>query len=135
MCIRDRGNTATVIGDKDFRSWLHDDVLPDSRAEDKAKITHADRNMAQVTQAVAKYYKKDSSSIRTVIKGPDKGSEARKLAMYLSQEVTGATLQEIAEYFGLGHRGSVSYNNHVIRARLKQEPSLRITLDEIIKVL
>ena len=73
------GNTATVIGDKEFRSWLHDDVLPDSRAEDKAKITHADRNMAQVTRAVAKFYKKDSKSIRSVIKGPDRLDEIIKV--------------------------------------------------------
>ena len=74
-----QGNTATVIGDKEFRSWLHDDVLPDSRAEDKAKITHADRNMAQVTRAVAKFYKKDSKSIRSVIKGPDRLDEIIKV--------------------------------------------------------
>lgn len=129
------GNTATVIGDSRFRSWLHREVLPKHRAEDKVKITHADRTVAQVTHAIAKYYQQSPRSVRAVIKGPGKGNEARKLAMYLSQQVTGATLQEIAEYYNLGHRGSVSHNNHVIRARLKDESALRVRLDEIIKVL
>ncbi len=52
--------------------------------------------------------------------GPQKGNEARKLAMYLCQELSAAILRGIAEYFNLGHVGSVSFITHQAR-RMKSE--------------
>ena len=68
--------------------------------------------MERVTKIVAKYFKTPEKKLRTDNKGPTKGNEARKLAMYLCQELSGVTLREIAEYFGLKHIGSVSFITH-----------------------
>ncbi len=82
---------------------------------------------------VAKFYKIIEETIRQVIKDPQKGNEARKIAMYLSQEIATARLQEIAEYFNLGHTGSVSFITHQIRTRKQTDKCFSRKIEKIIK--
>jgi len=135
MTFYNKGNIATVIGDRAFKSWLHEQVLPQIDAEQKARITHSEVSMAHVTSATAKYYKTTSKTLRKLIKGPQPTNDGRKIAMYLSQEVAGETLQSIADFFGLSHSGSVSFITHAIRKRLLVDKHLRAKVDGIIRVL
>lgn len=89
-------------------------------AEDNASVINTTVPMDKLVVAVADFYKTTATDIRTVVKGPQKGNEARKMAMYLCQEIAGGTLTEIAEYFGLGHRASVSFITHQVR-KIKRE--------------
>ena len=72
-----------------------------------------------------------------VIKEPTIGNEGRKLAMHLCQELSGVTLREIAEYFGLKYIGSVSFISHQIRKEKQEnrqlDKALGVVLDYIIK--
>jgi len=128
-------NVASVLGDKAFKSWLHDDVLPEITSEEKAKITHTDTSMADIIVAVSRHYRQKPTAITKCVKGPLSSNEARKLAMYLSQEVAGETLQKIANHFGLAHRGSVSYITHQVRLRLKNDKAMKKKIDKIISIL
>ncbi len=57
--------------------------------------------------------------------------------MYLCQELSGVTLREIAEYFGLKHIGSVSFITHQIRKEKQEnqqfDKTLGLVIDYIMK--
>lgn len=71
--------------------------------------------MSVITSKVSTAYGNSVDEITRVVKGPQSENEARKVAMYLCQELSAAKLREIAGYFNLGHAGSVSYITHKIR--------------------
>ncbi|PAJ71695.1 hypothetical protein CJF42_25325 [Pseudoalteromonas sp. NBT06-2] len=48
-------------------------------------------------------------------KGSDKGSEGRKVRMYLCQKILDAQLVKIAVFFNFGHGITVSFIIHQIR--------------------
>jgi len=65
--------------------------------------------------------------------GPQKGNEARKLAMYLCQELSATQLRGIADYFNLGHAGSVSYMTHQVRKMMHENKGFKRKVDRLIK--
>lgn len=71
---------------------------------------------------VAEYYKVDTTRLTTVVKGPEKGLMARKLAMYLCQQLGGHRLEDIIQTFGLSNVGSVSFITTQIRQRRHERP-------------
>ncbi|MEM5548757.1 hypothetical protein [Pseudoalteromonas fuliginea] len=81
--------------------------------------------------AVADYYACPLSKITSVLKGPSKGFEGRKVAMYFCQEVLAEKLSNIAEYFNLGHSGSVSFITHQIRKKRREDKQFSKQLDAI----
>jgi len=68
-----------------------------------------------------------------VIKGPQKGNEARKVAMYLAQELRLAKLYEIADYFNLSHPGSVTFITHQIRKQRETDGRFSTKIKKLIK--
>lgn len=131
--IYNKGNQASIIGDKRFKSWVYEELLPELEAEDKGRILQSNITITDITRAIAELYGTNEKEIRKVIKGPQKGSEARKMAMYLSQEVAAARLCEIADYFNLNHNGSVSFITHQIRAKKRENTSFRRKIDRLVK--
>ena len=61
--------------------------------------------------------------------------EARKVAMYLCQELSGKFLKDIAIFFNLNHIGSVSYNTSTIRRKRNENKKFGKKLDKIIKLI
>jgi len=131
--LYNKGNQAAVIGDKNFKSWVYEELLPELESEDRGRILQSNITITDITSAIAEFYGTNEKEIRKVIKGPQKGSEARKIAMYLSQEVAAAKLSEIADYFNLNHNGSVSFITHQIRVKKREDASLRRKIDRLIK--
>lgn len=70
--------------------------------------------------------------LTAVEKGPKKGNESRKLAMYLCQELADAKLSEIAQLFNLTHNGSVSYIVNQVRTRKQQDNKFAKRIDKTI---
>ncbi len=110
-----KGNLAGVMGDKDFRRWVYEELLPELEMEEKGRVILPDISMADITKVIAMHYKASAEGIRKVTRGPQKGNEARKLSMYLCQELLGEKHKDIANYFNLGYPGSVSYIIHQVR--------------------
>lgn len=128
-----RGNTVRIVGDKEFKAWVYDDLLPELEAEEKCRFIDPTKSMKTIVQAVSEVYKVEITNITNVVKGPQKGNEARKIAMYLSQELADVKLQEIADYFGLGHVGSVSFITHQVRKKKKQDRKYSQKIDALIR--
>jgi len=53
--------------------------------------------------------------------------------MYLCQELCAKTLRELAEYFQLGHVGSVSYVTHQVREMKRTDKGFERKVDRLIK--
>ena len=127
-----KGNQASILGGKDFKSEIYEEILPQLKAQEKGMIIRPEITMQEITKTIAKRYRTETLALRKVVKGPTKGNEARKLAMYLSQELSGATLQDIADYFNLSHRGSVSYITHQIKNKCKNDRGCNKKVNELI---
>ena len=128
-----KGNLGAIIGDKGFKGWVYEELLPELAAEEKSRLIHPDLTLDEITNSVAKSYGTCTDDIRRVAKGPQKGNEARKLAMHLCQELSGAKLSELAEYFNLGHASSVSCITHLVRKMKHADKGFKRKVDSLIK--
>jgi REP element-mobilizing transposase RayT len=127
-----RGNQTSIIGGKDFRAWVYENLLPELDAEEMGSIIRSDISMELIVEGVADWFKTKPAELTRVIKGPQKGNEARKIAMYLCQEMANVKLKDIEKYFNLGHIGSVSFVTHQIRKRKNEDIQLARTIDAVI---
>ena len=127
-----RGNNVSIVADDDFRGWVFNDLLPELESEGKAAVIQPIMPIESVVEGVSHYYKTNSDNLRAVVRGPTKGNEARKIAMYLCQEISAAKLVDIAAYFGLGNIGSVSFITHQIRKRKREDDSFKSEIDSVI---
>jgi REP element-mobilizing transposase RayT len=127
-----RGNQTSILGEKDFRAWVYDNLLPELEAEEKGPIIQSDISMELIVKGVADWFQTKPAELTCVIKGPQKGNEGRKIAMYLCQEMAHVKLKDIAAYFNLGHIGSVSFVTHQIRKKKKEDIQLARTMDAVI---
>ncbi len=84
--------------------------------------------LEHIIKCTAKVYGADIGKITQVVKGPQKGFLARKVAMYLCQQVGGYPLQVIMKCFGLSNIGSVSFITSQIRQQLCQDVELKKTI-------
>lgn len=127
-----RGNTATVIGDKEFLGWLKETKIPE--LEDVEYITSVvphGLSIKEIIQWIARYYKIDEKQLTEVIKGRVKPRTPRKIAIYLSQELGGHPLKEIRTHFGLSHIGSVSYITSQVRAESRKDDRLKDKIERV----
>ena len=121
MEFYDRGNMASVLGDQEFISWVRETKL--KNVDDKvvvAQILPGTFSISRMNRLVADYYKVEPMALTAVVKGPGKGLLARKVAMYLCQQLGGHCLADIMRPFGLSNIGSVSFITSQIRKRIKE---------------
>jgi len=128
-----RGNIARIVGDKDFKAWLYDELLPELEAEEKSRLIDSAILMITIVKIVSQTHKMEITDLTNVVKGPKKGNETRKIAMYLCQEFANVKLKDIAEYFNMGHVGSVSFITHQIRKKKQQDRMFSQKIDGLIK--
>ncbi|GJL53934.1 MAG: hypothetical protein NPIRA02_10660 [Nitrospirales bacterium] len=128
-----QGNTPAVMGEPEFKAWIYDDILPELEAEEKSRVLRPRLPMQAVVTSVAQAYRTTPTRITTVIKGPQSSNEARKLAMYLCQELADVQLKDIANYFQLRHVGSVSCCTHQVRQKKRTDARFAARLDKVIK--
>jgi putative transposase len=128
-----KGNMASLIGDKEFREWVYEGLLPELATEDKSNVIQPDLTMGQVIAGVADDYEVSVMEVTRLIKGPQKDNEARKPVMYLCQQLAMAKLTDIATAFQLGHVGSVSFITHQVRKRAKYDMRVRQQIERLIK--
>ena len=128
-----RGNMAAIVGDKEFKSWVYDELLVELEAEERARVIHPVLSMEAIVTGVADAWDTTPERLTAVVKGPWKGSDARKVAMYLCQELADARLRDIAQLFNLGHAGSVSFVTHQVRKRRREDPVFAALIEGVIK--
>ncbi len=128
-----KGNLPSIIGDKDFKVWVYEKLLPKLTAEEKSRVIQPNLTMDIITNEVAVNYGICRDDIRQITMGPQKENEARKLAMYLCQELSATKLRDIADYFNLGHAGSVSFITHQMRKMKNENKGFSRKVDRLIK--
>lgn len=125
LTMYNRNNYPSVIGSDKFKHWLYEDKLLAFETEDRVAKIKPNVTMKDVIAQVAKVYKQPEEELRRVTRGRIEGLESRKIAMYLCQRIAGAKLDEIANSFGLTHRGSVSFVLHQIKKTITQDKKIR----------
>ena len=128
-----RGNMTAIIGGKDFKAWVYDELLPELEVEEKGQVILPNITMGAIVKGVASTCHTTPERLRTVVKGPQKGNDARKIAMYLCQELADVKLKDIAEFFKLSHVGSVSFITHQVRKKKRENKAFLRRINEIIK--
>jgi len=102
-----KGNVLSVLGDKEFRTERQQEndqldlVKLRLALEDKPSI---DELMSHVEKAI----KQKKSELRQRVKGKRGSLPYRAFAIYACHQYSKASHNEIAKYFGLTHRGSIS---------------------------
>ncbi len=127
-----RSNLAAIIGDRDFKTWVYNTLLPKLNAEEKSRVVQPNITMKAIVEGVASIYGTTPDELRTVIKGPKKGNDARKIAMYLCQELASVKLKYIAVHFNLRHVGSVSFITHQVRKMKREGKVFARQIDEAV---
>ena len=127
-----RSRTAAVLGDQAFLDWVREHHLQD--VEDKVVMTQvlsSTLSMDQIIQLVAEYYHVDSAVLTKVVKGPKKGVLARKVAMYLCQQLGGHCLADTMKRFELTNMGSVSFITTQIRTRSRENKAFAQAMQRV----
>ena len=125
----------SIIGQSGFKDWVYEKLLTDKSSEQKSRIIKPSTPMRVIVECVAKYYNVDAEKIRKKIVGRQLQFEARKVAMYLCQELSGVYLKDIQEYFNLCHIGSVSFNTCTIRKKRKIDKRFGKKIDKVIGLI
>ena len=102
-----RGNMATVLGDKTFRESVYRE-LENIDKESLYQLLKFKPEPDQIVATVASVFGTSWQEIVTRKPGRRMRNDARKVAMYCMQYMSDMRLTEIAEYFGLRHIGSAS---------------------------
>jgi REP element-mobilizing transposase RayT len=124
--------TPSIIGETGFKQWIFDKKLGEYSLKTKSK-TISEITSIDIVSTVAKLYEKDIKYILEIQKGPQTENKARKIAMYLCQQMTGELQKDIASYFNLKHTGSVSYTTHKIRILKRENKLFSKEINSIIK--
>lgn len=111
-------NLLSVLGDEKFRRQAQEKLVPSTlRGTSKGAPARKRPSTRHVVKKVAEHFKVSENSIYQAARGPGSKNLPRWVAMYLCQELSGVTLQTIAERFGLKRYGTVS----TTIGKLKQE--------------
>jgi len=124
---------AAVLSSEGFKEWVYETLLPKLSGQVKNHVLQPDLTMSEITQAVARFYSTQQDDLQRVIKGPNKGNEGRKVAMYLCQEILDERLINIANFFNLTNMGSVSFITHQIRNLRKKDPDFSKKIDKLLE--
>ena len=119
----------SVIGDRFFR----ESILEEQAEQEKQQtpvIVHGRPEVLRIMKCISKHYKIPLAHIQTPQIGTRSQNLPRKYAMYLAQQV-GYQLSEIAQAFGVQHRGSVSNALTDVRKRILHDLKLKNSLSEL----
>lgn len=70
-------NYAAIIGDKAFKEWIYDELLPELKIEQKSRLVHPDTHLAEVVEDVACHYNCSVSELLTVKQAEEKTRKDR----------------------------------------------------------
>ncbi len=132
----DRSHTPAILGDHAFLAWVRKKYLRtlDNKVIAR-KVLPSPLSLETIIELVADFYHLESAQLTEVVKGPQKGLLARKVAMYLCQQVGGHHLRDIMHAFGLSHSGSVSFITTQIRQQMKEDPEFEKAIQRVTRYI
>ena len=130
-----KGQSGAVFASNLFKEWVFDELLPELAVENKTRVVQSSISIEQVVKLVCRCYQVATAHVTNGTRGLQCENEPRKVAMYLCQELTGATLRELVAHFNLLNVSSVSSITTKIRKHRRLNREFASRLDEMIKVL
>ncbi len=108
LSFYNKGNLASVMGDKDFKQKLLKQKRKLKVNVDLAQYLSERPSADNIISAVAKAYNVEIKDVKERKPGRQAANLPRKVAIYLCQQYGDLSLREIANTFGLTHIGSAS---------------------------
>ncbi len=122
-------NLSSILGDDKFRQKAKAKRSPKGvRGISRGSQAKLRPSCKQIVSAVAKQFKVKETTIYKATRGPGSKNIPRWISMYLCQELSAVTLQDIAKLFGLKRYGTVSTTvGKLKRALVADEKVLNVT--------
>ncbi|MBV1907672.1 MAG: transposase [Kangiellaceae bacterium] len=114
-----KGNVLAVLGDKAFR--VQREQENDELDIGKLRLALEDKpTISEIFGLITKTTKKTKKELLTLSKGKRSNFPKRAFAIYICHRYSRADHNEIAHYFGLSHRGSISHPLSRIRKEIAE---------------
>ncbi len=121
-----KGNVMAVLGDKEFRAQREQEL--DDLDIVKLRMALEDKpSIDEIIGLIIKVTKKTKKELIALSKGKRSNFPERAFAIYACHRYSRADHNEIATYFGLAHRGSISHPLN----RVKKEINNGLWCDEL----
>jgi REP element-mobilizing transposase RayT len=121
---------APILGDAAFEASVATHRVVDREIPDRVRRWHAP-TLEAIVGSTAAVFGVASEHLLNTRRGRGQANPARQVALYLSRELGGYRLGEIASYFGLSHYASVSRSAQMVRERIEREPTLAQMIDRV----
>jgi putative transposase len=117
-----------VLGTKTFAAKIKQHALKASKEISRHHLRER-ISMKSVINKVARYFEITPNEILHVERGGGKKNLPRQMAMYLCKQYTGATLNDIAGYFKVGHYSTVSQAVRRLKEKLLHDRLVMKTIN------
>jgi len=129
-------NLLSILGDDKFVKRSRAKLRPGTaRGKSKGAQARLRPSIRKVIAEVAAHFKVTEKSIMQAARGPGSKNVPRWIAMYLCQEVSAVTLQEIASRFGLKRYGTVSTTIGKLKHEMTDSPKTAAAIRKLRKSL
>jgi len=118
-----------VLGSDDFRERLRGKLLVDPEIPEIKKL-EAMPSLAEIMQTVALVFGVPQKNILQIRQGRGRKNTARSAAIYCCRKIAGLSLREIADYFALGHYGSVSGAVSRFEKLIREDAGVRLAIEK-----
>jgi len=92
-------------------------------------------SLDEIVRAVSKYFQVDENTILIKPVGKRHANEPRKIAMFLSQQMTLIELKEIASFFNLTHYSAVTTAKLKVVQKMKNDPAYNKMIEQLVNSL
>ncbi len=116
-----KGNTMPYLGSERFRDWAYSQRTTEENSISKSDIRLFRPTIAEIVTQISKKFKVTEESIVNYSRGTAITNIPRWVGFYLSQEVGGKSLTEIANYFNLKRTGSIPTTIKKLKLLLEED--------------
>ncbi|MDT8397389.1 MAG: helix-turn-helix domain-containing protein [Pseudomonadales bacterium] len=125
-------NLLSILGDEKFKKKVQAGSSSDTaRGVSRGAIARMRPPVKQVVKTVADHFKVTEDSIYRAARGPGSKNLPRWISMHLCQELSGVTLQVIAQRFGLKRYGTVSTTIGKLKAEVDSAPRVQGSINKL----
>lgn len=126
-----KGNTVPYLGSETFRDWAYAQRTTEETSLSKQTIQLFRPTIEDIVAQVAKTFKVSETSILKSLRGRVQNNIPRWVALYLSQNIGGKKLNEIARTFGLKRTGSIPTAVAKLKALMKEDLKLQRKVNQL----
>ena len=119
-----KGNLKPYLGSDTFRDWVYQQRQTQDDAVSRQALRGFRPGLGEITDRVSQVFAVDEKSILKNRRGVVENNVPRWVAMYISRDIGGHTLAQIAGHFGLKTTGSISNTIGKLHIDMKKDKKL-----------